>query len=157
MTVSHRFHFCNYERMLELIRMFMICALAIHAYNFIQTSMARGIVDGAHQTSSSQHGHLSICLTGTLSLVSQCKKTRCQVPVIRRWQLASYCRLFQISCRTGRLYGVQRRVRVRTHVQRRGVASSSWFNSWKQTGRFVSMNEITSCWPLRATVCVFVP
>jgi hypothetical protein len=40
----------------------------------------------------------------------------------------------------------------------RGGAARSWcFNSWKQSGRFVSTNWITSCWPLHAAVCVFVP
>ena len=50
-------------------------------------------------------------------------------------------------------------LRVKTHIQRRGAASSVWFNSWKQIDRFVSTNWITSCWPLRSApfrcMCVF--
>jgi hypothetical protein len=47
-----------------------------------------------------------------------------------------------------------RGLRVKTHTQRSGVASSLWFNSWIQIDRFVSTNWITSCWPLR---CVSLP
>ena len=56
-----------------------------------------------------------------------------------------------------------RQTRRSTHTAgRRGAASSLWFNSWKQIDRFVSTNEITSCWPPRAAplvpaVSVFSP
>jgi hypothetical protein len=62
-----------------------------------------------------------------------------------------YRRLWQIPWPRG--------LRVKTRTQRsgagrrgagrRGAASSVWFNSWKQSCRFVFTNWITSCWPLR--------
>jgi hypothetical protein len=48
-------------------------------------------------------------------------------------------------------------LRVKTHIQRDDAERpAAWFNSWKQSGRFVSTNWITRCWPLRC-MCVFTP
>lgn len=70
------------------------------------------VADGTHQTPSSHHWPLSVCLTVASRFLYRCKRHRCRLSVARRWRLVSRRHLLKTARHQVKITGLHTAVRT---------------------------------------------